>query len=186
MSRACVWTLHETYRRQGLEVEELLEECVLPLRGLGGQKCNTITTHINDNARVVATKALLCQSAEDVLGLAAQPSCLSWSPFMPAFFPAAAMPSGETSTPAMRSNSGDRVMPNSPGPQYVNKVGGALGSGPWWEDGLLDVVGKRDEDGVVVLEERASREREEVVADLFVHGLLVVGNGNVGVLASNV
>lgn len=44
----------------------------------------------------------------------------SLRPFISAFFLAKLMLSAEISTPATRSNSGERVIPNRPEPQYVS------------------------------------------------------------------
>lgn len=48
-----------------------------------------------------------------------------------------------------------------------------------WKEGVSDVVGQRDEDGIVVLEKGMARELKVGVADAFANRCFVVGDANV-------
>ena len=85
--------------------------------------------------------------------------------------------------PATFSRCGERTIAKRPEPQYVSTrcVGLAVVVALVGEDGVPNVVGQREQDGVVVLEERASVVLEHPVADFFADGTFLISHADVAV-----
>lgn len=171
---------------EGFEFDQLFEEKLVAAfsRGLHISAVRNNPTHIDNNTALLPAKTLRRQPSEDVFCLATKPSrlipkvvdlcilfCRSDTQGVDLhpghFFEMLAQGDSKKSRAAVR----------------VNQMGGfELIRDPSGEHGILDIRGERDQDRVVVLEERSSGKSEQLVPHSLVDSLFMVGDNNVLVL----
>lgn len=171
---------------EGFKLDELFEEKLVAAfsRRLYFSEARSNLTHIDNNTALLPTKALRRQPSENVLGLSTKPPRLVSKVVDLCIL----LRRSDTQGVDLHSSHffemlTQRNPKQSRAAVSVDQMGGfELVRDPSGEHGILDIRGERDQDRVVVLEERSSGKSEQLVPHSLVDSLFMVGDDDVLVL----